>query len=97
MKELKELLSGVSIKEVHGDPGVCIENVHFDSRKIGLGDLFVAQRGVSADGHMFIEKALTLGAVAVVCEELPQQLKEEMTYVVVADSSSALGIIASNY
>lgn len=97
MKELKELLSGVSIKEVHGDPGVCIENVHFDSRKIGLGDLFVAQRGVSADGHMFIEKALALGAVAVVCEELPQQLKEEMTYVVVADSSSALGIIASNY
>ncbi len=97
MKSLKELLTGVNTKKVYGNIEVNVERVHFDSRKIEKGDLFVAQRGVHADGHAFIEKAVSMGAGVIVCEELPVHLDENVTYVVVADSSFALGMIASNY
>ncbi|MDE5612924.1 MAG: UDP-N-acetylmuramoyl-L-alanyl-D-glutamate--2,6-diaminopimelate ligase, partial [Odoribacter sp.] len=97
MKALKELLTGVDAVKVCGNLDVQVGKVHFDSRKVEKGDLFVAQRGVHADGHAFIEKAISLGASVVVCEELPEQLDERVTYVVVADSSFALGILASNY
>jgi len=97
MKRLKELLTEVNTVSVHGDLEVNVRQVHFDSRQVGKGDLFIAQRGVHADGHAFIEKAVAMGAVAVVCEALPAGLKEEVTYIVVTDSSLALGMIASNY
>lgn len=97
MKALKELLTGVDAVKVCGTLDVQVGKVHFDSRKVEKGDLFVAQRGVHADGHTFIEKAVSLGASVVVCEELPERLDERVTYVVVADSSFALGILASNY
>lgn len=94
--KLKELLNGVKCKEVRGKTDAGIQAVHFDSRKVGRGDLFVAQRGVSADGHAYIEKAVALGAAGIICEVLPEHLAEGVCYVVVADSSEALGIIASN-
>lgn len=97
MKRLKELLTGVCIGKVSGDLEKDVNSVHFDSRRIGAGDLFVAQRGVSVDGHTFIGKAVAGGAAAVVCEELPEQLAEGVTYIVTEDSSDALGKIASNY
>ena len=97
MKKLKELLLGVRIENVYGDVEMTIGNVHFDSRKVGKGDLFVAQRGVNADGHAFISKAIAASVVAIVCEELPENLAVGVTYVLVTDSSEALGIIASNY
>ena len=97
MKPLKELLTGVDAVKVCGSLDIQVEKVHFDSRKVEKGDLFVAQRGVHADGHAFIEKAVSLGASAVVCEELPDRLDDRVTYVVVADSSFALGMLASNY
>lgn len=95
--ELKKLLNGTECREIHGKTDVEINAVQFDSRKITKGDLFVAQRGVSADGHAYIEKAITLGAVAVVCEELPATLSDNVTYILTGDSSRALGIIAGNY
>ena len=72
MKKLKELLNGVNVGKVYGDTDREIGHIHFDSRKIEPGDVFIAQRGVNADGHAFIDKALTRGAVAVVCEQLPE-------------------------
>lgn len=95
--ELKKLLNGVDCKEIHGKTDVEINAVQFDSRKITIGDLFVAQRGVSADGHVYIEKAISLGAVAVLCEELPQTLADNISYILTGDSSGALGVIAGNY
>ena len=74
-----------------------IGHIHFDSRKIEPGDVFIAQRGVNADGHAFIDKALTRGAVAVVCEQLPENRPEEVTYIWTADTSEALGVMAGNY
>ena len=97
MKTLKELLSGVEVKKWIGPEDTGIGKVEFDSRKLQAGDLFVAQRGVKADGHAFIGKAVESGAVAVVAEELPGTLQPGVVYVVTADSSVALGKIAANY
>lgn len=95
--KLKDLIAGVDCKEVRGTTEMAVGSVHFDSRKVGHGDLFVAQRGVSADGHAYIGKAIEAGAVAVVCEELPEELDVRVCYIVVGDSSAALGKIASCY
>lgn len=97
MKVLSDLLIGVCVKKVHGDADKAVGHVHFDSRKVGVGDLFVAQRGVSVDGHAFIAKAVCAGCSSVVCEELPTEMAEGVAYVLVDDSSEALGVIASNY
>ena len=97
MKKLKELLNGVNVGKVYGDTDREIGHIHFDSRKIEPGDVFIAQRGVNADGHAFIDKALTRGAVAVVCEQLPENRPEEVTYIWTADTSEALGVMAGNY
>ena len=95
--KLKDLIAEVDCKEVRGTTEIAVGSVHFDSRKVGRGDLFVAQRGVSADGHAYIGKAIAAGAVAVVCEELPEELDTRVCYIVVGDSSEALGKIASCY
>src|SRR5690606_22118309 len=68
----------------------------FDSRKIGSDSLFVAQSGTQVDGHDFIEKSVQAGSVAVVCERKPEDLDSNTTYIVVENSSVALGFIASN-
>lgn len=94
--QLKDLLYKVSIQELIGNPIVEISSVQFDSRKVESTTLFVAQSGTQVDGHDFIEKSIELGAIAIVCEEKPEELKEEVTYVIVENSSIALGIIASN-
>ena len=97
MQLLKDILYKVSVNKVYGSTDVSISNIKFDSRKAGRNDLFVAQKGVSVDGHIYIEKAIKLGVSAVVCEVLPQKLNGMVTYVEVEDSNSALAIIASNY
>lgn len=74
-----------------------INEVIFDSRKVGDKDLFVAQRGVSVDGHLFIDKAILSGASVIVCEKTPEAKDERVTYVEVDNSSSALAIISANF
>lgn len=74
-----------------------VNEVIFDSRKVGDKDLFVAQRGVSVDGHLFIDKAILSGASVIVCEKTPEAKDERVTYVEVDDSSSALAIISANF
>lgn len=94
--KLKELLAGVDCR-LTGREDVDVRDVQFDSRKVGEGTLFVAQRGTQTDGHRYMEDAARKGAVAVVCEEMPEKPAGEVTYVTVADSSAALGHIASNF
>ncbi len=69
----------------------------FDSRKIEKNAVFVAQKGVSVDGHLYIEKAISLGAIAIICEDFPADKKEGITYVQVADANVALAVMASNF
>ncbi|WP_136466237.1 UDP-N-acetylmuramoyl-L-alanyl-D-glutamate--2,6-diaminopimelate ligase [Flagellimonas onchidii] len=97
MKLLKDILYKVSLIAVSGDTNVLVNQVHFDSRKVEMDDVFVAIKGLITDGHKYIEKAIELGAKAVVCEELPEILVNGVTYLKVSDSNSALAIIASNY
>ncbi|CAM1351454.1 UDP-N-acetylmuramoyl-L-alanyl-D-glutamate--2,6-diaminopimelate ligase [Tenacibaculum insulae] len=97
MKKLKDILFKVSVSEIYGNTDVEIKNVQFDSRLVQKNDVFVAQKGVTVDGHQFIEKALNLGAKVVVCENIPEDKKEGVTYVVVGNSDVALAIIAANF
>lgn len=97
MKILKDLLYGVSLKKVIGSTESGVEAICFDSRKAALGVLFVAVRGTESDGHAFIEKAIDIGAAAILCEELPSNIRENVSYFLVENSAMALGIIASNF
>lgn len=97
MKKLKDLLYRVRLESVFGSTGVSIRNVHYDSRKVGLDDLFIAIRGTQSDGHDFIEKAVNSGALVVVCETMPEKVINGITYVVVNETQEALALIAANF
>ena len=97
MKLLSDILYKVRLEEVAGSTHMAISSVCFDSRKVKKGSLFVATRGVAADGHAYISKAVESGAIAVVCEAIPATREEKVTYVKVADSTFALGTIACNF
>lgn len=97
MKLLSDILYKVSLEEVIGSTHTAISSVTFDSRNVKKDTLFIAINGTTVNGHQFIEKAISLGAVAIVCEVLPVQLNENITYIKVKDTSYALGVIACNY
>ncbi|WP_422859128.1 UDP-N-acetylmuramoyl-L-alanyl-D-glutamate--2,6-diaminopimelate ligase [Flagellimonas sp. S174] len=97
MMLLKDILYGVSLSAVSGNTNIMVNQVHFDSRKVEMDDVFVAVRGTLTDGHEYISKALESGAIAVVCEELPKLLVNGVTYLKVNNSNSALAVIASNF
>ena len=94
--KLKDIIKGVEA-EVRGAKDVDVKDIQFDSRKVAAGTLFVAQRGTKVDGHTYIAGAVEKGAVAVVCEELPESMADGVAYVKVADSSNALGLMAANW
>ena len=97
MKLLKDILYKVSVNAVYGDTNVKVAQVDFDSRKVVKDSLFVAQKGISVDGHLYIDKAISLGATTIICEELPIRLEANITFIQVEDSSKTLAIIASNF
>lgn len=94
---LQDLLYGVSIKSMVGVSQKDIAALTFDSRTVNAGTLFFAIKGTAVDGHEFINKTIAAGASAVVCETLPASLNDEVTYIVVDDSSEALGVAACNF
>lgn len=95
--QLKDLLYRVALESVKGPTDIPVAKIEFDSRKVTSGDVFVALRGTLANGHDFIEKAITLGAVAVVCDTLPETLLPHITYIQVADTNTALAWMANNF
>ena len=97
MKQLKDILYKVHIEAVHGATDITVSKIEFDSRKIELNDVFVAIRGTLSDGHDYIEKALSLGAVAIICEEFPSVIVNGVTYIKVKDANEALAFLAANY
>ena len=97
MKLLKDILYKVSVNAVYGDTNVKVAQVDFDSRKVVKDSLFVAQKGISVDGHLYIDKAIRLGATTIICEELPIHLEANITFIQVEDSNKTLAIIASNF
>lgn len=97
MKIAKDILYKVPIEAVQGSTSITINKIEFDSRKIELNDVFVAIKGVLSDGHLFIEKAISLGAKLIICEAFPAVFTEGVTYVKVISSNSALAHLAANY
>lgn len=95
--QLSSLLQTIDIIKAIGSTDVEIANVQFDSRKATEGSLFIATRGTATDGHQYISKAIELGAIAVVCEEMPETLNDKITYILTDSSSEALGIIAHTW
>jgi len=94
---LKDILYKVAIESVVGNTNISIQHIDFDSRNISLNDVFVAIRGAASDGHEYIAKAENNGAIAIVCEELPQKQISGITYVLVENTKEALAIMANNY
>ena len=97
MMALKDILYRVTINAVVGSTLVDINAIQFDSRSINDNDLFVAIKGTIADGHDFIEKAISKGARAIICEKLPDNFHNGITYVEVKNASRALAFMASNF
>lgn len=94
---LEKLLEGVQTLLMCGDKSVEISSLGFDSRAVKPGMLFFAVCGVQSDGHQYIESVIEKGATAVVCQKMPDVLHDGVTYVEVADSNIAMGIIAANF
>lgn len=97
MNILKDILYKVPLEAVVGSTAVAINGIHFDSRKVSLNDVFVAIEGTVSNGHDFIDKAVDQGALAVICQVLPDTIVNGVTYVQVKDSQQALAFMAANY
>ncbi len=94
---LQEVLYKTSMQSVAGATEIDIAGISIDSRNVQSGHVFVALKGVAVDGHQFIAKAIQTGAVAIVCEVLPDNIESAVTYIQVENSAVAAGIIAHNF
>lgn len=97
MKKLSELLLQIPVKTLHGDANVAVESLTYDSRAVTPGACFFAVTGTQCDGHTFIPMAVEKGASVIVCEQLPEKLTPEVSYVVVNDSSGAMADLAAAF
>ena len=95
--KLKELLKDIPVVAVVGSEDIEITGVNIDSRRIKEGHLFVAMKGTQVDGHKFVPKAVELGAKAVLCEDMPEQKAEGLTYVQVESTEDAVGKVATTF
>lgn len=97
MAILQNILYKVRSIALAGNTDMEVNGLSIDSRKVVQGNVFIAYKGVHTDGHQFIESAIEKGAVAVICEEMPDWNYKQVTYVKVADAAEACGIIAANF
>lgn len=95
MNNLNDILTSLDVVKLVGQRDIDLIGVNSDSRKVEPGSLFVATRGTQVDGHDYIASAIEKGAMAVVCEILPEKLSPDVVYVVVKNTNVALGKIAS--
>jgi len=97
MTLLSDILRNVNPTQIKGATDIAISSITYDSREACAGSMFFAVKGTRVNGHNFIEQVIEKGTVAVVCEEIPETANNKATYIKVADSSLAAGIIASNW
>ena len=97
MKVLKDILFGVKPKSIHGDRSLRISGLCFDSRFVEKGNLFIAVKGLTVDGHNFIIEAVESGAIAIICEFVPDGIPDRIVTVEVENSAEAIGLCASNF
>ena len=94
---LSDILNGADVLDILGNKEIEISEIVFDSRKAVKNSLYIAMKGVAIDGHQFIASAVENGAKTIVCENYPEQITEAVTYIKVRDTSSILGLLASNF
>lgn len=97
MKSISSILQNIKTEKVIGDVNINIANLTFDSRKVSAETLFVAQKGTLTDGHQYINQAISSGATAILCEVLPENMVDNITYIQVIDANEALSFIAANF
>lgn len=97
MVALKDILYRVSLTQVVGSTDVEVNSLQIDSRKVQAGDCFIAVKGTTVDAHNFIPQVIEQGATVIICQVIPAETIEGVTYIQVADSSKALGLVASNF
>ncbi len=97
MAILQDILYKVSIRSVHGNSQALVKDVQIDSRKISKGTAFIAIKGAASDGHLYIDKAIEMGAAVIICEQFPAALQDMITYVQVENSAAAAGFMAHNF
>lgn len=95
--KLTEIIKAISVIKVSGNTDLDITGIQMDSRLIKAGQLFVAVKGTQTDGHIYIDKAISLGANAVVCQELPEKLTDNITYIQVKNTEEAVGKLATTF
>ncbi len=95
--QLNQIIIGATHTVSRNIENINIETIEFDSRKVSKGSLFVAVRGTQVDGHDYILRALAAGASAVICEEIPEVVPDEIPFFQIKNSAEALGIVASNF
>jgi len=96
-RTLTDILSKVEIVKIIGEKNIPVTQIHFDSREVTAGSLFIAIKGLHSDGHKYINTAVKAGALSIVCEQIPDHCSGNITYIQVKNSSFALGIISSHY
>jgi UDP-N-acetylmuramoyl-L-alanyl-D-glutamate--2,6-diaminopimelate ligase len=97
MKDLQTILFGVSLKQVVGSTHLQVDGIQIDSRKVAAQHVFVAINGVQVNGHDYIQMAIEKGATVIVCEQMPESIQENITYLMVANSSEAVAIMAHQF
>ena len=97
MQTLQDILYKVRLQQVVGSTAITVSSIAIDSRKVERGSVFVAINGVQSNGHLFIDKAIEAGAVAIVCETIPSLIHENITYIEVKDTSEAVAMMAHQF
>jgi UDP-N-acetylmuramoyl-L-alanyl-D-glutamate--2,6-diaminopimelate ligase len=97
MKLLKDLLYGVSLLDAVGSTHLAVSKITFNSKEASKESLFIAIIGTQVDGHKYINAAIETGARAIICETLPLDIAEGISYIVVKDSQTALAKVAANF
>lgn len=97
MIPLDDLITGLHVLQMTGNLPAEVAAVQFDSRRVSAGSMFIAIRGSAADGHAYIDQAIRHGAGIIICEEFPETFCPQVGYLLVEDSATALGIVASNF
>ena len=97
MQTLQNILYKVRLQQVVGSTAITVSSIAIDSRKVEKDSVFVAINGVQSNGHLFIDKAIEAGAVAIVCETIPSVLIDNITYIEVKDASEAVALMAHQF
>ncbi len=94
---LQELLYTTAIRAVHGSTGIEVSGIATDSRQVLPGYAFIALKGVTADGHGFINTAVDKGAIVIIVNIMPAEIADGVTYIEVADTAEAVSTVAANF